>query len=488
MIARANIIRRLRFRERPANPRAARTHVETAVADVASRVGSEAILCVRRITTALPRLSSALDAEATQAVRPAFGAVPASANAVFFADEPELLACLARDWCHAPAVATWWRHTLFPGRDLSDIVRRSWLDHPRFAPAALARLEEMELAVRFLAQLSVADLDLLWRGLVQTFDLAELQAAWNVDSTTLDDGTTSGEPAPFRNRAPWSRWVREEVSRSARENRVRIAALLLIRAPAVVRSRIFADAVRAWESHGGATRPVDERTPGCSTGALASTTHDGQVGEQERRLFPPPAITAEPHVAASQSSPARLDEAAASHAIVPHLDRTTSECGGLFYLVNVALALGLYGDFTQPAHPRLALPLWDFLALIGGRMLGRLFTDDPLSALLAHLSGRALHEPPGAWFEPDGGEGRAQWLETLVARIEMRLAGALGTLERDRLAILVLRHRAEIESSDTRVDVRFSLASHPLALRIAGLDRDPGWVPAAGRSIAFHYD
>jgi hypothetical protein len=35
--------------------------------------------------------------------------------------------------------------------------------------------------------------------------------------------------------------------------------------------------------------------------------------------------------------------------------------------------------------------------------------------------------------------------------------------------------------------VQFPLAGHPLPLRIAGLDRDPGWLPAAGLAIRFHF-
>jgi hypothetical protein len=42
--------------------------------------------------------------------------------------------------------------------------------------------------------------------------------------------------------------------------------------------------------------------------------------------------------------------------------------------------------------------------------------------------------------------------------------------------------------TDDRVAVLFRLAEHPIELRMAGLDRDPGWVPAAGRHIVFHYD
>ena len=36
-------------------------------------------------------------------------------------------------------------------------------------------------------------------------------------------------------------------------------------------------------------------------------------------------------------------------------------------------------------------------------------------------------------------------------------------------------------------DLTLSLADLPIELRLAGLDRDPGWVPAAGRYIAFHF-
>ena len=42
--------------------------------------------------------------------------------------------------------------------------------------------------------------------------------------------------------------------------------------------------------------------------------------------------------------------------------------------------------------------------------------------------------------------------------------------------------------SETRLDVTFALARLPLEVRLSGLDRDPGWVPAAGRRVAFHYE
>jgi hypothetical protein len=53
---------------------------------------------------------------------------------------------------------------------------------------------------------------------------------------------------------------------------------------------------------------------------------------------------------------------------------------------------------------------------------------------------------------------------------------------------LLLQQPARIQTSATHVRVFFSLAQHPLEIRLAGLDRDPGWVPAAGRNFTFYYE
>ena len=39
-----------------------------------------------------------------------------------------------------------------------------------------------------------------------------------------------------------------------------------------------------------------------------------------------------------------------------------------------------------------------------------------------------------------------------------------------------------------RLHVHFALASLPIDIRASGLDRDPGFVPAAGMTMAFFYD
>ena len=74
--------------------------------------------------------------------------------------------------------------------------------------------------------------------------------------------------------------------------------------------------------------------------------------------------------------------------------------GGVFYLINLGLFLHIYGDFTTPAHPGIALPIWDFLALLGQHLVGDQMHADPLWPLLARLAGRSAQDAPGNEFRP----------------------------------------------------------------------------------------
>lgn len=287
--------------------------------------------------------------------------------------------------------------------------------------------------------------------------------------------------------------------------------------------------------------------------------------------------------------------------------------GGLLYLLNAALAMGLYGDFCAPRQRGLALSPWDWLALVGQAWWGRALKQDPLWPLLAQLAGRPPGQQPGLDFIPpedtvptpedlapwgpvpvlrlQAGRARlrlwhpagfvlldlpraagqsaqvqarqwlasaaapdvvrqaavvgnsarqragtpsqpglpqpsqpprlsilpnrwepsqpahglplphpprvprapqARWLACHLLHLQARLALALG-LEADGtqppapLATLLCRHPARITASASDVDVHLSLADLPLAVRCAGLDRDAGWIPAAGRSLRFHF-
>lgn len=239
--------------------------------------------------------------------------------------------------------------------------------------------------------------------------------------------------------------------------------------------------------------------------------------------------------------------------------------GGLFYLLNAALSLGLYGDFTSPRTQGLSLSPWDLLAWLGLHWFGRAFRRDPLWRLLAELAGRSPKRAPAwrvdaparwapldDWLRPwapmstlDHGVDRrarrlqlrhpdgflvfdvprdasvrprvqaralcrmracaadahlarriaappllpldpgARWLHCFAGFLAVRLMRAFGTASPRRAVVLLCRHEASVRCDASRVEVALSLAHLPLPVRIAGLDRDPGWIPAAGRDLRF---
>jgi hypothetical protein len=272
-------------------------------------------------------------------------------------------------------------------------------------------------------------------------------------------------------------------------------------------------------------------------------------------------VLAEAHVE-SMTSPSLETEAFADVEIETNL-------GGFFYLINFALHLDLYGDFTRPAEAGIELNIWDFVSLIGSELTGDMFGTDPIFDLLAMLAGREQQAPAGENFEPsddwripvewlsafdakgvwtwnviddrlrvchangfqvvdlriESSEVEAQltrelepyrnlfvgikqtdlqndaancelrtsravqlWLSRLMPYLRARLRAALGAGAPEDLGPYVCRQNAVVRASEMRVDVFFNLCDHPIELRLAGLDRNPGWVPAAGRFISFHYN
>lgn len=171
--------------------------------------------------------------------------------------------------------------------------------------------------------------------------------------------------------------------------------------------------------------------------------------------------------------------------------------GGIFYLLNVALALGLYGDFTMPRYRGIDLSPWDWLAAIGRRWFGNEFRKDPIWQLLAVLAGHPPRRRPERGFKPPT-PGEVQlpfvakttrlWFEGLLTYLNARIGRAIGADDPAQVPRRVCRHRALIYMSASAVDVHLSLDDLPIELRAAGLDRDPGWIPATGRSVRFHFE
>jgi hypothetical protein len=419
--------------------------------------------------------------------------------------------------------------------------------------------------------------------------------------------------------APWLGWAPESAAAGPQPERQALlgVGLMLHRAPEVLRDRVFADAVERWlgtraaaaEPHppkptaalespvtlhlrtpiepllnpqrpsrpwshaarsGTLAAPGDTALPASADAVAPALSLPPQEAATDQPTTTPPLLATQPESSALTDRPTVTAEQAMMPADWPMIEtRIDTAFGGLFYLLNLALALELYGDFTMPAHPGIALPIWDFLALAGLELLGQPIRADPLWALLARMAGRAPEHTPGhefappedwrispAWLAPfhvpaelrwsasadrlrvahpagfllldvartddarqldtemhdygpnitcvpgsiasATGEQTAllaghaapleHWLSCLMPYLRARLRRALGQLDDHEIAGLVCAYQASVCVSTARLDVLLSLADLPIAIRLAGLDRDPGWIPAAGRSVAFHFE
>jgi hypothetical protein len=81
-----------------------------------------------------------------------------------------------------------------------------------------------------------------------------------------------------------------------------------------------------------------------------------------------------------------------------------------------------------------------------------------------------------------------RWLGWLMPYVRAYLKRALTLSDVDELPHILCEHSARILATATHLDIILSLDELPIEIRMAGLDRDPGWVPAAGRFIAFHFE
>jgi len=262
------------------------------------------------------------------------------------------------------------------------------------------------------------------------------------------------------------------------------------------------------------TAATDSRTWKYESDAVAESP-EPSIGPTESSVVQDAAASSDPYERflsqARAASPESLTELGVETDRVE--EWISTELGGVFYLINLGLFLGLYGDFTTPAEPGIQLSIWDFVALLARELVGEEIERDEVWPLLERLPQREEGEPIGSGFDPETvssfefqvssselneetvseeRETRNLKLETWLARlmpyVRARLRQALGLSEDEDPGPIVCRHPARVCVTPTHLDVYLSLAELPIAIRLSGLDRDPGWVPAAGKYIAFHFE
>jgi hypothetical protein len=110
----------------------------------------------------------------------------------------------------------------------------------------------------------------------------------------------------------------------------------------------------------------------------------------------------------------------------------------------------------------------------------------PTGWRVLHEIGTALGVPPD---EPLAQFLDAQDLDTGVppAMRAALLDGIAMLYRHDGPWPLPLAQPARLRATETHLDLELQAGSVDLALRLSGLDLDPGWVPWLGRVVAFHY-
>ena len=527
-----------------------------------------------------PLRDDALGEVLRRALRPALerGAI-GLAPAVWFADESELLACMARDVIAGPLSARWWWPALLHGDSDRAAVMRYWIASARSVPRAVERLQSMDLGEAWFVSWNTPARHGLLAALVGQYpvspavgrfvdagpetssaagrrvpaDPAERNGSLggaSIGEGSMDRHAENGDapspattvtPAPIRllqlclslARDPGcafdERYVERALRREPRSAGQKqpfdgTAAPAANRRPPMTTQRA---------TDGGAPGPPRSGSPNPTTGGApdeevqvgrgahlaqtpASRLQGGATAPGVQPGGPVRDAVALESAAAAATTYSGPPVAAESGAGVPstafdHDTRFETGHGGLFFVLNAALQLGLYGDFSQPLHRGLEMSPWRFLHEIGAAVGGRRFVRDPLAAWLERFqnpdpepaTSDSVVEPasPGlatgalAHLAPSGRRLRkvapgvaSTALAGVLPQLRARLVLALGLRDPRRLAGTLLRVPAEVRVGGERIDVCFALQHLPISVRLAGLDRDPGWVPAAGRDLRFHFE
>jgi hypothetical protein len=532
-------VRRLRIRDGRSDAITARLHTERALAAVDLRphaLPPGAVLLVRSLQARIGEAPAALDELLRSAARPARQTTPAAAKAVVFASEAELLACLAEDSASGTAWGSWWRALVAPDPTTRGAVA-AWLADPEAVPAAFSILAARGHAVEFASTLDDAQAEQLTTEVARVHGVTPASVE-RAPPTSQIAGPASGNRTQQDRSAGGDLPTEDAAPLTVAQTRLLSLSLSLNRAPATVHGGETSTppAPDQSEPQPSNARPDDlpdftlkPRAPQRETGrtvagdssAAAPAATDPPDAESATPEQPKPRRQA-PRTPSAVAPPNRHPDddhlppptaSPAAHAGLPPRSRpepnartadatrpgqsletssptsaskapspeptplawqppVATDLGGLLFLIGVAQRLGYYADFSEPAAPALALDPWRFVALVGARLTNRDDQgNDPLWALLAELARDESEPPPERELDAYTTAVRS-WLET---HVDLPIQDVLGL-------------PALVYANDLRVDAVYALIRHPIEIRLAGIDIDPGWIPAAGRALYFHFE
>jgi hypothetical protein len=252
-----------------------------------------------------------------------------------------------------------------------------------------------------------------------------------------------------------------------RHEAVRTAALLaLLRwSPRLLHTdpeRVWPALLARLHTPSGAGTPAAEpradrradATPGARAASVVEAASEAPQPDAGSVPFTSPDSAPTPNLPAAEDAP---DEA------VPHGEHIATAWAGVLFLINSLRRLDI--DARLDALGAAAPSGWRVLGDLG-RALG-LPDDEPIAAFLA-----------------------AQDLDTTTppALLADLLAGLEALYATNGPWPLPLAQAGVLHASETHLDLDLGGTSVDIAVRLAGLDLDPGWVPWLGRVVMFHYN
>ncbi len=472
-----------------------------------------------------------------KAVRPARSPVPSTANSVWFADISEWLACLSWDLYRKVAHDHWWWQTTLRNQahfSQWEKIFYHWQSEPQWLPATLSLL---------LTHRSTETCNILgWLTPEQSTRLLTAVAKEYNFSLLLSSQTSSRDEISFaiaslhchlppliqHQMERWSpvtqllvavcltlphtaQFIR--VARSLADSSSPIAEQLPPSPAGVVEysplppaspdlttvknacestesTSVASSAATPVKSPEDATQSaapiqVHAHPPGTTTArtVIANDTTPKIVAMQSRPLvseLPPVNPTQDSPIPSSETPVIATDSSIDSAefpsepliqnpplAAAPEPEQgVVTAVGGLWYLVNVLAVL------DWPELDRNLTP-WHQLSALAQALLPEVPLD-PVWELLADLAG-----------EPIAPDNLACWQALALTQVQAYLT---DRLEQPEEIANYLLEPATLYLNRTHVDLVFTLEQIRLDLRLAGFDRDPGWVPELGRVITFHYE
>lgn len=240
---------------------------------------------------------------------------------------------------------------------------------------------------------------------------------------------------------------------------------------------------KAKEQRSGEDREKEKRTPAAEQADLES----GPVNRTEPRPRTGRIQDIRFEDSGAPGAPAQEREIEAvinTDAALP-LEGAATGLAGVFYLINLMTRLDLLTSFREQCGFADYVGAWGVLELLARALTEEMepepaVANDPLWSILALLDGREEGTLPGGEFN----HRFRPWLSSVLPRIRSFLREIADSF--DERVLLQCPGRVYVTSS--HVDVVMAMEDISLPARMAGLDRDPGWMPDFARIILFRFE